>query len=245
MRGFDGVGMNQNLQLLRIVLTAILLLSTTAIQAEPKSPDAGLQQVLRKAQGVVRQLSQEKAELQAEKAAWLTEKANLENRLKTLEASANRLPELQGQVERYQGDLQKTRDDLESQRNQAQERHQSLLKKHQEVLAKAKEIRADNALLVQAVQEREQWIQECGQRNQSLVQVNKEVVKKYKDKSFWQELSELEPFTGIGSVRSESAAEDYRYKIQHLKATAFNGQEPIPSPPPSADTRDEDEAGDP
>ena len=215
--------------------------------AEPKGQDAGLQQVLRKAQGVVRQLTQEKAALEAEKTAWIQEKAAMEARIKALEANAARADVLQGELARSKEDAQRVRDSLDSQLSQSRQREQSILQKHREVIAKAKDIRADNELLINAVQEREQWIASCGERNKDLVQVNQEVVKKYKDKSLWDELTELEPFTGIAGVRAESAAEEYRYKIQHLKNPPAELQTPVESKakPAAPEATDDDEEENP
>ena len=132
----------------------LALLALQPLQAAPKTNDGNA--AIIKAQGVIRQLTQEKAALQAEKQQWQTEKADLEARIQALDAAAARLPGVQAELERNKSALAAVRDGLETQL--AQERHsrQQLTEKHSTVVSKAKAIHSDNVLLVKAVQEREQ-----------------------------------------------------------------------------------------
>ncbi|MGZ8219372.1 hypothetical protein [Methylomagnum sp.] len=225
-------GLSPTYKNLLALLVLVVGAGQTATAAEPKGgQDAAMQQVLRKAQGVVRQLTQEKAALEAEKTALLGEKASLEAKVKALEESVKRLEPLQGEVERYKASvesLQGAKTGLETQVSQGREQAQNLLKKQRDIIAKAKEIRADNVLLVEAVKEREQWIGQCGKHNQDLQGTNRELLEKYKEKSFWDELLDAEPLTGIGKVKTETAAEEYRYRLQHLKTTPYQAQAPMP-----------------
>jgi Skp family chaperone for outer membrane proteins len=232
--------MNQTIRVAGVLALGFWAAEAAAVA---KDQDSGVQQVLRKAQGVVRQLTQEKAALEAEKAQWLQEKAALETRIKGLEAATEKLPSVQADAERHKGEAEKLRGDMDAQAARYRDREQTLLQKHREVIAKAKDIRADNELLVNAVQEREQWIGECGERNRKLTEVNRDVVKRYQDKTVWESLSELEPFTGLAGVKAEAAAEEYRYQIKHLKTRTFEPQAPAPSPAdgPTSATEGEDE----
>ena len=222
--------------------------------AEPKSQEAGMQQVLRKAQGVVRQLTEEKAALEAqktaleaEKAAWITEKAALEKTRAELEGQVKKLEEtlkpLPAELQRCKASvqsLQKTKADLEARLAQAHAREEQSFQKQQAIVAKAREIQGDNSLLLAAVKEREDWIATCGKNNRELVKVLREAVTQYKEKGFWDAVSEAEPFTGIGRIKTENAAEAYRYKIEHLKATPFEPEVNAPTAAPGAQAQGED-----
>jgi len=203
---------------LSCLILAALLAGMENSRAEAKAPGG---EAIKKAQGIIRQLSQEKSMLEAEKAVWLTEKATLDAKVKSLEAAVARLQRLQAEVERYKSGLEAVRGNLETQLGQQRQREQALLQKHNEVVSKARDSRDDNNLLVQAVKEREQWIAQCGALNQKLRNANLEIVNQYKEKGLWQQLAELEPLTGIGQVQTETAAEDYRYRLQQLKITPF------------------------
>lgn len=213
----------------RIVLLLYLLATVQSGHAEPKTGDGGI--AIKKAQGMIRQLSQEKAALETEKTTWLNDKMSLETKLKNLEKQVNRLLPLQAEVERYKSGLESVKSNLELQLSQQQQREQALLQKYNEVVIKARAIRDDNALLVQAIGEREQWIAQCGDRNRQLLTFNQQLVEKYRDKSVWQQLAELEPVTGIASVDGESAAENYRYQLHQLQVTPFEASTPQGKPP--------------
>jgi chromosome segregation ATPase len=231
----------QNAKTLTLRLSALLLglwICADAVGAEPKAADGG--QAIKKAQGMIRQLSQEKSALEAEKTAWLNEKAQLEAKLKTLEDSVRKLQPLQAEVEQYKSTLEVTKSSLDAQLEAERQQRQALLQKHNDVVVKANAINADNQLLVQAVKEREQWIAQCTASNTALRNVNQDVLKKYQDKGFFQQLGELDVLTGIGSIESETAVEDYRYKLQQLKITPFKGRE---SAAPAAESPANPEAG--
>lgn len=206
----------------------LLLAGIETSGAEPKAAAPG-GDAIRKAQGLIRQLSQEKQALEAEKTAWQAEKAALESQLKALEQQARQVPALQAQVERYQAGLEAVRGNLEGQLAQQRQREQALVQKHNEVVAKARDIRDDNRLLVQAVQEREQWIAQCASLNRQLRELNQRVVDSYEQKGLWQQLAELEPITGIAKVDSQNRAEEYRYQLQQLKATPFEAGAALPA----------------
>jgi hypothetical protein len=210
------------------LLVSGLLASAGPAQAEPKAAAPG-GEAIKKAQGLIRQLSQEKAALEAEKTAWAGEKATLEAKVKSLDAAVAQLQPLQAEVARYKAGLETVRSNLEAQLGQQRQREQALLQKHNDVVAKARDIRDDNSLLVQAVQEREQWIAQCTDVNQQLRTANQEILQQYQNKGLLQQLAELDPLTGIGQVQTEAVAEAYRYKLQQLKITPFepgvpNGQ---------------------
>ncbi|CAD6873452.1 hypothetical protein [Methylomonas fluvii] len=209
-------------------VSAILLgvLAGSAALAEPKLAVPG-GEAIKKAQGMIRQLSQEKYALEAEKAAWLNEKATLEAKLKSLEATVGRLQALPAELERYKAGLEAVRGNLEAQLSQQRQREQALVQKHNEVVIKARDIRDDNNLLVQAVKEREQWIAQCTDLAQQLRKVNLDILNQYKEKGLLQQLAELDPLTGIGQVRTEAVAEEYRYKLQQLKITPFAATAPV------------------
>ena len=204
-------------------LTLILLLSFGGLGqsalAEPKATDGSA--AIKKAQGMIRQLSQEKSELEAEKSSLVVDKTALETKLSGLEARIKKLQPLELEVEKYKTGLESVKTNLESKLSQQRQRELALQEKHREVVAKANAVYADNQLLVQAIKEREQWITQSTVRNKNLQVAYNDVLTQYKEKGFWQQVAELEPLTGIGKVASQSVAEDYKYKLQQLKITPF------------------------
>jgi chromosome segregation ATPase len=203
------------LPLLGILLTST---SVTAAVQKPPNPD---NQALKKAQGMVRQLGEEKAVLETEKTA-------LQEQVQKLDALVKQLAPLQTALQQAQAGsevLSKNNATLQSQLLQAQQKQQNLQKKLQEVIGQAKQIQSDNQLLVSAVKEREQWITQCTEKNHGLLAANHELIDKYQHKGLWQRAAELEPFTGIAKVETQATVESYQYKLEDLTITDF-GQKP-------------------
>jgi uncharacterized protein (DUF3084 family) len=204
---------------LLLTLFLAMLAWSLEIRAAPKQNDAAAQ-ALRKAQGMLRQLSQDKAALEAEKKALADEAEKLRSEIARLEP-------LKGQVEQYRAGLENSRSAngaLEEQLQRAGSRERNLQDKLREIVGQAKAIQNDNQLLAAAVREREKWIGQCRENNQALIAVNRELLDKYRHKGIWDELAEAEPFTGIGQVNAENAAEAYQFRLQDLKVTPFEAE---------------------
>lgn len=214
-------------------MALILALAPHTGIAEPaKTQDAAAQQVLRKAQGMLRQLSQEKAALETEKAALVEQVRKLEARVGELEPLKEEVARQKSAADSLRG----ANGALETRVEQAREQTAVLLQKQKDLAGRARLIQADNELLVKAVQEREQWIATCGDQNRRLVEAGRELTGKYRDKGFWEQVAEAEPFTGIGKVRTENVAENFRYRIHQLQVTPFAGNELAPGAAASKET---------
>lgn len=197
-----------------VFVTGLGLSSGSAV-AEPKNDATA--QALRKAQGLLRDLSQQKSQLE-------TERSKLEERNKALEANVQRLEPLQGEVERHKSSeesLKTSAAALEHQLGSEREKYQKLAERLRQLTVQTKKIQSDNLFLVNAVKEREDWIRQCVENNKGLQQANLELVGKYKEKGFWDKVGDLEPFTGIGNVAVENVEQDYRFKLKDLEVTPF------------------------
>lgn len=196
---------------LALLLCSLSISSMTSVLAQAPKQASAADHALKKAQGMLRLLNQEKAALQTENSQLLEQVKNLEKEIK----------QLQQEGERYRigtENLLGVKSTLESNLQQAHKREQALVQKQDAIITQARQIQSDNQLLLAAVQEREQLIDECTDKNTNLVQVNQELLDKYqqKSKSFWQKLGELEPLTGIGNVTTENLVESYQYKLEDL-----------------------------
>jgi len=214
------------------LLPALLLLGglwAAPSQAEAPRQDAAIQQVLRKAQGALRQLSEEKAKLEEENAALQKEKAELADKAGKLEAQLKLLEPLPAEVERLKAAvqaLQAANAGLQSQLGSERDKEAKLRAKLKEIITQAKKIQGDNQLLVEAVKEREQWIAQCGQKNGGLAELQGELIQRYESKGFLEVLKDAEPLTGIGHVQTENTVQDFQFKLQDLQATPFASQLP-------------------
>ncbi len=208
--------MTQNTKTCQLLLILVCLLHGAQIGAAPKQ-ETPEQQVFKKAQGVVRQLTEEKRALE-------TEKAGLLEQVKKLEGVTRQLEPLQGEVQLHKTQaetLRNANNALEAQLNGEREKQQNLHGKIKDIVAQAKLIQNDNQLLVSAVKERERWTSQCADKNRQLLEANHALVDKYRDRDFWDKLAEVEPFTGIAKVEAQNTVEIYQFKLDDLKVTAF------------------------
>lgn len=215
------------------LLLGIALWSGT-IQAEPKAQDASLKEVLRKAQGVMRQLNEDKARLETEKTALLGEKAELQQHISRLEARVHTLELVPAALERCQAGseaAQKLNSGLQAQIDAAHENATQLKRQHHTLTEQSRALQADNQWLVDAVKEREQWIEHCTDNNRRMLELSQKQVQQHREKNLWQRMGDFEPLTGIGAVNTENAAESYRYQLHQLKVTPYESS-PQPTEPP-------------
>ena len=195
--------------------------------------DAAIIQTLRKAQGMLRQLSQEKADLEAKNAA-------LEEQRKALEAKLRQLEPLQSEVKQAKAgleSLQSRNEALQQQLSGQATRLQGAADAQRKLGSELERYRRDNRLLVNAVNERTRWIEECTGKNAALVRANREIVEKLSHRSFWDSLKQAEPFTGVGAVAAENAAQEFHYKLDDLEVTPWKEPQaelPLPSPDPQS-----------
>lgn len=211
--------------------------------AEPKGgPDPAAAQALRKAQGMLRQLSQERADLEA-KVAELT--ASQDAQLKTIDELKGRIKTLEP-LQALPAQLQQQKASLEAmQANNASllqrisgdaERIRGGMDQQRKLVAELEQFRRDNALLVHAVAERTQWIEGCTEKNQALLKANREWLDQNGNKKVWEDIAEAEPFTGIAAVSQENKVEEFRYKLGDLEVTPWREPPAGAEPPPAVES---------
>jgi chromosome segregation ATPase len=220
----------------------VLAWSGPVFAQRPKGDD-GVVQTLRKAQGMLRQLSQEKAELEAKNAALEKQLAEQSAAIKALEAEAAKVEPMQGELKQLTAARQSLEQRLEGQTS----RLHALSEQQKKALAELQRYRRDNQLLVDAVKERTRWIESCSAKNRDLVRTNEEILQKFGSRGFWDRLVEAEPFTGIAAVAKENAMQEFRFKIEDLEVTPWKetspvaGAAPASGVPDASPAREEDE----
>ncbi len=224
-----------------LLALACCALWSASAAAEPKAgPDPAAAQALRKAQGMLRQLSQERADLEA-KVAELT--ASQEAQLKTIDELKGRIKALEP-LQALPAQLQQQKASLDAmQANNASllqrisgdaDRIRGGMDQQRKLVAELEQFRRDNALLVHTVNERTQWIEACTEKNQGLLKANREWLDKHGNKKLWDEIAEAEPFTGIAAVDQENKVEEFRYKLGDLEVTPWREPPAGAEPPPAA-----------
>lgn len=201
----------------------LMLLGSSAVAQAEADAGAASQQALRKAQGLLRQLMEEKTALQAELAklkqdsdAAKQQASKLEKELGATKTDFARLQISQQELnEKLQGES--------AERSRLAQSYSSLQGVQQSTSATLKQYQQDHALLLNAVQEREAWIAQCGEANKKLLELQQELLARYDDKNLWDVIRQNEPLTGIAKIGAENAAQEYRFKREDLRVQPFQG----------------------
>jgi chromosome segregation ATPase len=205
------------LRMMEVILLLSLASSNVVINvayAETTRRDAGGDNAMRKAQYMLRQLSQEKSALQADK-------AKLDAKVESLSAKVG---ELEESVEKYKKKLGESNDNnsqLVDRVNRDHERMQALQEKIRETIGFLQASKEDNGHLINAVQERNQWIDTCRTRNSKMYHTNIELLGLYENKGVMKSLGQGEPVTQIGAVKVENEVQEYQFRLEDLRMNQF------------------------
>lgn len=186
----------------------------TAAQAERRDDARGADPV-KKAQYMLRQLSQQKAQLEAENARLSGELDDLKKQLADLESGLNK-------TKKTLSKSQDSNDRLVKRVKDDHEKMQALMEKYRDTVQLLRMEKANVAHLTSAVTERNGWIDRCKANNHELIAINNELVGRYQNKGVWDALKQSEPLLGISDARLEVIAEDYKYRIEDLQVVNFD-----------------------
>lgn len=191
----------------------ILSTSTGKVLAEARR-DAGAADPMRKMQYMLRQLSQEKSSLEVEN-------GKLRSDLKT---ETKEKEKLQTKLKKLNKKLDDSKDNnlkLVSRVKQDNERMKEMIKKYRETVQKLQIENRDNQLLVNAVSERNQWIDQCQSKNSKMYTLNVELLERYRNKNFSDDALEKEVFTGLVAVDLENQEQEYKFRLDDLQTSRF------------------------
>jgi len=190
---------------LNLYLVAVSLVTSvfaTQVVAETRRDD-GSGQASKKAQYMIRQLHKEKQDLQAQLASLQAEFDSLAKQHDQLKADFDKSSAKNDKlVDRVKGDIEK---------------YNELAEKYREAITILRKANMDNQYMVRAVQEREQWIAQCSDRNSRMFEANSDLLQKYADVAS----SKSDPVFGHGKVEVENEMQDYQFKLEDLQVTKF------------------------
>ncbi|NOZ38513.1 MAG: hypothetical protein GXP11_10740 [Gammaproteobacteria bacterium] len=193
---------------------SVLSLSAGSVNAEARRDAAGAANPMRKMQYMLRELSEEKSTLEAENGKL---KVELETESKKNEKLQSKLDKLDKKLDRSKGNNLK----LLSRIKQDNERMKEMIARYKQTVAKLRQENQDNQLLVNAVRERNQWIDQCKSKNSKMYTLNIELLKRYRNKGFGDDVLEKEPLTGLVAVQLENQEQEYKFRLQDLQTRQF------------------------
>ena len=203
--------MQRNRFISTLLLTGALvtLLPATAQQA---ADPAQLQEALNRAQGLLRQLSQQRTQLEADLIKRQTELVKTE---KSLAREKRDREELEIELELANRNQRSTSGKLE----RTEARLAKVEARLQEVVDKYKELAALHRSTVQEkdsleinLADTQANLDDARVRNEDLFQANSELIDRLTSKGRWDDLLQREPLTGIKHVEMENVAQEYRFR---------------------------------
>lgn len=199
---------------LRNTLAALLVASLAglalAVPAAAQERRSAGDQALKRAQYMLRQLTRDNQELESKLARLEDEKASLEAEAEGLSAELDATEaRLDGSREQIGELVARIRSDVE--------KYQELRARYLETARELQQANRDNAFLVQAVQEREEWVGRCQERNADLLAAGQEILDRFKTLA----LGETEGIFGFERVRLENEVQRLRFRLEDLQVTQF------------------------
>ena len=196
---------NSKLGSARGALLLALALLTALAKAEAPNPQA--QAALTRAQGLLRQLNEQKQALELDNTKLKASNAGLEQQLKRAKLETG---DQQALADARAKEIEQTSAKLVH----AKDRTEKISARIKEIVAKCK----DQARTLRDVQEEKTRLEDelkaarteladAEQKNLALYQINREIIDKYKQKSRWSALLQKEPFLGFKQVEIENQAQ--------------------------------------
>jgi len=211
--------MTKRHSVLAFVVIAMLIGS---FQAQAERREGGAAAAMHKAQIMIRKLSMEKSALQAETAQLNTQVSELEAKVEALQNELDITHKKLGKAAKYT-------DRLVGRIGKDTDRFKQLLKKYRDTSQTLSSAMRDNVLLVNAVQERKQWVDQCRAQNEKMYKTGLELLERYKTKTVAEVIKGKEPVLGLGRVELENTLQDYRFRLEDLTVTPFQASTATPS----------------
>lgn len=173
---------------------AVVLIASSYVSAQDNS-----QAALTRAQGMLRQISSQKAALEAQVAQLQLE---LDAARSELESQKKKADKKEG---KYKGAISEWKQEYSSLKEKFYQTIESLRQTANE--------RDDLSVKLAATT---QNFETCFEDNHQLVKLNRELLGEYQDKGFWAALSAREPVTGFGKVKQENLLQTYSHALDDL-----------------------------
>ena len=192
----------------------LLVLAWGAVEAQQAADPAQLQQALNRAQGLLRQLAQERTRLEAEVA---TGKASLAGTERELARERQAREELEIELElagRKARNLDARLESTGERLARVEQRLAEVVEKYKVLAAEHRDTLAAKAATEQALATTTRALEDARTRNEALFQANRELIERYMNKGPWEALMQREPVTGLKQVELENLEQEYRHRIE-------------------------------
>ncbi|MEQ8663358.1 MAG: hypothetical protein RLW62_21285 [Gammaproteobacteria bacterium] len=212
----------------RRLVGTLLLAGAVAAGAQQAADPAQLQQALNRAQGLLRQLAQERTRLEAEVAAGKAALAASERQFAREQRAREELAVELELAARAKSKLDSRLENTGERLARVEERLADVVEKYKALAAEYRDTRAAKAATEDELALTERALDEARTRNEALFQANRELIERYLEKGPWEALLQREPLTGLKQVELENLEQEYRHRIEDQRLA---GEQPPPPAP--------------
>jgi len=196
------------------ILCALLLCTAGVASAQQATMSAEqMQQALARAQGLLRQVAQQKATLEAELAQLRVENAGLAKRLKgaqgQLEERVSELAASESRAQRTDAQLERTRGSLGRTREQLQE----TVAKYNELAALHRKTVDTRDQLAETLATTQRELADAQVRNRALYDIGEELLALYEGKTAWDSLLQGERASGLKKVELQNRLQEIETRL--------------------------------
>jgi chromosome segregation ATPase len=221
----------------RSALLVALLMGAVSPHAQQTADPAQVQQALARAQGLLRQLGQQKQQLEIDNARLKAELAAADKRLRKAELDLGEqesaLAAAEGSTKRTASELERTRKRLD----QTNAKLAEVIARYKDTARTLKQTQFEQEHLELELANTQQALAAAEASNLALYTDNRAILDLYRQKSGWTSFLQHEPVTGLKGVEIENLIEEYEYKMydhvleQNLDAVQ-GVEEPAQAPAP-------------
>lgn len=203
-------------------LTAgLVMLGVPSAPAQQAADPAAVQQALHRAQGLLRQLAEQRNQLEADNAAAQARLARVEH---DLARERRRGEELATDLElaaRDKAALDRRFDGTSRRLEQVEARLTEVVQKYKELAGEHRSLQGAHDELTDRQAQTEAALADARQRNASLHAINHEILDRYMEKGTWTDLLQREPLLGLKQVEAENFEQEMRLRSddQRLEPT--------------------------
>ena len=195
-----------------LLAAAIALGYGPAAHTQQAADPAALQQALNRAQGLLRQLSEQRTRLEAENAAAQLAVANLERELAREKRARGELATDLELATRKTQALDTRLAGTGERLAQTEERLRDTVAKYRELAAEHRATLAAKAEVEGELENTREALAAARARNAELYAINAQILEQFKGKTSWTSFLQREPVLGLKQVEIENLEQDLRHR---------------------------------
>lgn len=198
----------------RAAITCLLVLSLVAVEAAAQqAADQRTQQALARAQGLLRQIGQQKQDLEVANAKLNASMASLKKKLRRSELNLEDASADLASVTRAKDRTDARVERLETQLKTTTEKLREAIAQYRKTVEALNQTKFEKSELQGKLSMTEGDLKQAEEKNLELYSDNREILRLYKNKSRWDDALQAEPVTGLKAVAVESVVDKYEYEM--------------------------------